>query len=129
MCGNDSKTKYLGKEVRAMAFKKSTSITLTEPTAIFTGSAIIAGATAQAEFGTDRKPTGNQVAVRVTALSKELGTLTIDLVPYSAETEKRMSEAFGSVITAENLVKASECKIYTYDGELKVRITARDITF
>ena len=34
-----------------MAFKKSTSINLADPTAIFTGSAIIAGAIAQAEFG------------------------------------------------------------------------------
>ena len=111
-----------------MAFKKSTSINLADPTAIFTGSAIIAGATAQAEFGADHKPTGNNVAVRVTVLSKELGTLTIDLVPYSVETEKKVSDAFGSVITASNLVKASECKIYIYNGELKIRITARDIT-
>lgn len=42
-----------------MAFKKSTLVTLTDPAAIFNGTAIIAGATAQAEFGTDRKPTGN----------------------------------------------------------------------
>ncbi|MBO5092850.1 MAG: hypothetical protein J6C33_00660 [Lachnospiraceae bacterium] len=65
-----------------MAFRKSTSISLTDSTTIFTGFA-----TAQAEFCIDRKPTGNNVAVRVTALSKELGILTIDLVPYSVEAE------------------------------------------
>lgn len=51
-----------------MAFKKSTTINLADPTAIFASL---------------------QVIMWQTTLSKELGTLTIDLVSYSAEAEKR----------------------------------------
>lgn len=66
-------------------------------------------------------------AVRLTAFTQDMGSITIDLCPFSTEKLERCKKYFGSQFTVADLVGIENCKIYAYEKDVRVNITAADL--
>lgn len=66
-------------------------------------------------------------AVRLTALTQDMGSITIDLCPFSTEKLERCKQYFGSQFTISDLIGIENCKIYAYEKDVRVNITAADL--
>lgn len=68
-------------------------------------------------------------AVRLTALTENMGTLNIDLCPFTSEKLERCKKHFGEKFTVADLIGVQTCKIYAYEKDVRVNIIAADIQF
>ena len=75
----------------------------------------------------DGKATGHIEAVRVDLISQQLGTINLDLVPYSDEKLQAAVALFSQVITTANLINVSGFKTSVMDSTFYITVTAEDI--
>ncbi len=54
------------------------------------------------------KPTGNVESFRITAHTRDIGTIFIDLVQYSETMTNKFKDIWGKFITADNLINVAE---------------------
>ena len=88
---------------------------------------IVTGVKPKKLYDAEGKPTSANEAVRVTAVSRESGEIQIDLVPYADDKLERMTALFGVPFTVNDLTGVTDCKIYVFNGSLRVTITAVDL--
>lgn len=75
----------------------------------------------------DGKPTGVFDAVRVAALMQDGRKINFDLVPFTEEKLKRCQRYFTRQFSISNLVGIEDCKIFSYQGDMRVIVTAADL--
>lgn len=88
---------------------------------------VLIGVREKHRYGPDGKATENIEAVRVTAKSLQMGEITVDLYPYTPAKYERVSGYFGLQFTIEDIVAIEGCKIFVFQKDLRVTITAADI--
>lgn len=88
---------------------------------------IVGPARAKNEYK-DGKATGHVEAVRVELISQQLGTINLDLVPYSDEKFQAVTALFAQVITTANLINVSGFKTSVMESTFYITVTAEDIT-
>lgn len=87
---------------------------------------IITGAREKREY-VDGQATGRIEAVRVEAVGQNVGSIHVDLVPFSEDKLQRALALFGQVITLSSLVDVSDAKIGIYHESLNITVIAADI--
>ncbi len=87
---------------------------------------IVGPARAKNEYK-DGKATGHVESVRVDLISQQLGTISLDLVPYSEEKLQNAMSLFSTVITTDNLVKVTGFKTSAMESAFYITVTAEDI--
>lgn len=73
---------------------------------------IVGPAKAKREY-VDGKPTGKTESVRVDLISQEVGSINLDLTPFTEEKLQKVQELFATVVTTDNLIKISGFKTST----------------
>lgn len=88
---------------------------------------IVGPAKAKNEYK-DGNATGNKEAVRVALISQQLGTINLDLVPYSDEKLQAAMALFATSITTDNLVNVKGFKTSVMNSTFYITVTAEDIS-
>lgn len=94
----------------------------------FEGVPLILGAVREKrKYDKDGNATDIVEAVRLTALTQEMGSIAIDLFPFSEEKLERCKKNFGVQFTVSDLIGVENCRIFCYDKDVRVSITAADL--
>ena len=88
---------------------------------------ILAKAIPRVKF-VDGKPTDLIEAVRLTALMQNGEEINIDLRPFSKEKSDRCRECFGMRFSISDLVGIEDCRIFVYQNNLHVTVSASDLS-